>query len=129
MLNLFTFFIYFRETIIIKSFLLINKFRLTDYLRYADEVIMWNFSLLYIAYYIYGQWVQHKNLLSTCVNFFFCKLCMFVSGFRGLQLFAQYTIILLNILTMFADITDIQTDTTSLMAFGTTKKFSFLRRN
>lgn len=60
---------------------------------------------------------------------FFCKLCMFVSGFRGLQLFAQYTIILLNILTMFADITDIQTDTTSLMAFGTTKKFSFLRRN
>lgn len=32
--------------------------------------------------------------------------------------------ILLNIITMFADITDIQTDTTSLMAFGTTKKNS-----
>lgn len=50
---------------------------------------------------------------------------MVVTRFTGLQLYY----ILLNILTMFADITDIQTDTTSLMAFGTTKKFSFLWRN
>lgn len=54
---------------------------------------------------------------------------MVVTRFTGLQLFARNILYTTKYLTMFADITDIQTDTTSLMAFGTTKKFSFLCRN
>lgn len=62
-------------------------------------------------------------------SFFFVNYVCLSLGLQDCNCSRAIYYILVNILTMLADITGIQTDTTSLMAFGTTKKFSFLWRN
>lgn len=69
--------------------------------------------------------VNEFNIRTTCVNFFFFVNYVWLSlGLQDCNCSRAIYYILQNIITMFADITDIQTDTTSLMAFGTTKKNS-----
>lgn len=101
-------------------------------LRYADEIIMWSFTFMYIVnYYItftvseFSIRISSPRVLTSSVVYITISFnCMFVTWFTGLQLFARN--ILLNILTMFVDKTDIKTDMNSLMLFGTTNKLLFI---